>query len=197
MFSRINETGRKLTVVAKMVARCWGEGFDLREALDEVYARPELDAIREETLLQAASVILNYRKSRSRDILERTNIRKLEADWDTLIECFSLAVDFVKAKLKINNLAYLPFDVILVPLTYLFHKKRALNNLQTQHVEKWFWRACLSNRYDATVEARSEEDCIAFDELLEGKEPSFDFLIDWAALKNNLIAQDTICEMPS
>jgi hypothetical protein len=189
MFSRINETGRKLTVVAKMVARCWGDGFDLREALDEFYARQELDAIREETLLQAASVILNYRKSRSRDILERTNIRKLEADWDRIIESFNLAVDFVKAKLKIKNLAYLPFDVILVPLTYLFHKKRALNNSETQHVEKWFWRACLSNRYDATVEARSEEDCIAFDELLEGKEPSFAFLIDWAALKNNLIAQ--------
>ena len=189
MFSRINETGRKLTVVAKMVARCWGEGFDLREALDEFYARQELEAIREETLLQAASVILNYRKSRSRDILERTNIRKLEADWDSIIESFSLAVDFVKTKLKINNLAYLPFDVILVPLTYLFHKKRALNHLQTQHVEKWFWRACLSNRYDSTVEARSEEDCIAFDALLEGKEPSFAFLIDWAELKNNLIAQ--------
>ena len=189
MFSRINETGRKLTVVAKMVARCWGEGFDLREALDEFYEQQELDAIREETLLQAASVILNYRKSRSRDILERTNIRKLEADWDGIIESFGLAVEFVKTKLKINHLAYLPFDVILVPLTYLFHKKRALNHSQTQSVEKWFWRACLSNRYDATVEARSEEDCLAFDQLLEGKEPAFAFLIDWPELKNNLIAQ--------
>jgi hypothetical protein len=134
MFSRINETGRKLTVVAKMVARCWGEGFDLREALDKFYEQQELDAIREEALLQAASVILNYRKSRSRDILERTNIRKLEADWDGIIESFGLAVEFVKTKLKINNLAYLPFDVILVPLTYLFHKKRALNHSQTQSV---------------------------------------------------------------
>ena len=189
MFSRINETGRKLTVVAKMVARCWGEGFDLHESLDEFYASKELEGIREETLLQAASAILNYRKARSRDILERTNIRKLEADWDSIIKSFHLAIEFVKTKLKVRNLDYLPFDVILVPLTYLFHKNHALNNEQTLRVEKWFWRACLSNRYDATVEARIEEDCLAFDELLEGKDPQFAFLIDWGELKNNLITQ--------
>ena len=190
MFSRINETGRKLTVVAKMVARCWGDGFDLREALDEFYSHSkELEAIREETLLQAASVILNYRKSRSRDILERTNIQKLETEWDNIIKSFLLAVEFVKTKLKVKNLDYLPFDVILVPLTYLFNKQPTLNHEQTQRVEEWFWRACLSNRYDATVEARSEEDCIAFDELLEGKKSEFAFLIDWDTLKNRLIAQ--------
>lgn len=189
MFSRINETGRKLSVVAKMVARCWGEGFDLREALDEFYVRKELEAIREETFLQAASVILNYRKSRSRDILERTNIRKLEAEWDNIVNSFLLAIDFIKTKLRVKNLDYLPFDVILVPLAYLFYKRTTLNHEQTQLVEQWFWRACLSNRYDATVEARSEEDCIAFDELLEGKQPEFSFLIDWDTLKTRLIAQ--------
>ena len=189
MFSRINETGRKLTVVAKMVARCWGDGFDLREALDEFYSRKGLEAIREETLLQAASVILNYRKSRSRDILESTNIRKLEAEWDNIIKSFLLAVELVKTKLRVKNLDYLPFDVILVPLAYLFYKQPALNHDQTQLVEQWFWRACLSNRYDATVESRSEEDCIAFDDLLEGKKPEFAFLIDWGTLKNRLIAQ--------
>jgi len=189
MFSRINETGRKLTVVAKMVARCWGEGFDLREALDEFYTRKELENIREETLLQAASVILNYRKSRSRDILERTNIRKLEAEWENIIKSFLIAIEFVKTKLKIKNLEYLPFDVILVPLTYLFYKKPELNHDKALLVEQWFWRACLSNRYDSTVEARSEEDCIAFDELLENKIPEFSFLIDWDKLKNRLITQ--------
>ncbi|MFC1501593.1 DUF262 domain-containing protein [Elusimicrobiota bacterium] len=189
MFSRINETGRKLTIVAKMVARCWGEGFDLREELDEFYNREkELETIREEIILQAASVILNYRKSRSPYILE-TSIRKLEAEWDVIIDCFLLAVEFVKTKLRIKILKYLPFDVILVPLTYLFYKKRDLDSEQTKLVEKWFWRACLSNRYDSTVEARSEEDCIAFDDLLAGKSPEFNFLIDWKTLKNRLISQ--------
>lgn len=190
MFSRINETGKKLTVVAKMVARCWGEGFDLRESLDDFYDKNEkLDVIREETLLQTASVILNYRKCRSRDILDRTNIRKLETDWDDINKAFLLAVEFVKTKLHIKNFDYLPFDAILVPLAYIFHKKHELDNEQTKIVEKWFWRACLSNRYDATIESRIEEDCIAFDELLDGEVPIFAYFIDWETLKNRLISQ--------
>lgn len=190
MFSRINETGRKLTVVAKMVARCWGEGFDLRESLDAFFSREkELEVIREETLLQTASVILNFKKARSRDILDKTNIRKLEAEWDNIILAFMLAVEFVRSKVKVRTLDYLPFDILLVPLAYVFYKKPALDHKQTQIVENWFWRACLSNRYDATVEAKIEEDCDAFDELLEGKKPTFDYLIDWETLKSRLVAQ--------
>lgn len=190
MFTRINETGRKLTVVAKMVARCWGEGFDLRESLDKFFEENNgLETIREETLLQAASVILNFKKARSRDILDKTNIRKLEEEWENIIKSFLLAIEFVTSKMKIRKLEYLPFDAVLVPLTYLFQKKHAIDHGQTQLIEQWFWRVCLSNRYDSTVEARIEEDCDAFDELLNGKQPAFNYLIDWDTLKTRLIAQ--------
>jgi len=190
MFTRINNTGRKLTVVAKMVARCWGEGFDLRESLDLFFEENKgLESIREETLLQAASVILNFKKARSRDILEKTNIRKLEEEWNDIMRSFLLAVEFVTSKMKIRKLEYLPFDAVLVPLTYLFQKKHALDHNQTQLIEQWFWRVCLSNRYDSTVEARIEEDCEAFDELLSGNQPTFNYLIDWDTLKTRLIEQ--------
>jgi len=190
MFTRINETGRKLTVVAKMVARCWGEGFDLRESLDYFYKEnPRLNVIREETLLQAVSVVLNYKKCKSRDILERTNIRKMESEWDDIKSAFLLAAEFVKSKLHIKNFNYLPFDAVLVPLTYLFSKKHELNNEQTKLIEQWFWQTSLSNRYDSTVEAKIEEDCITFDEILEDKKPLFMYFIDWDTLKNRLISQ--------
>lgn len=190
MFSRINETGKKLTVVAKMVARCWGEGFDLRESLDKFFDQSiNLESIREETLLQASSVILNYKKASNRDILERTNIQKLESDWDEIIDAFLLSIDFVTTKLNIKSLDYLPFDSILVSLTYLFNKKRALNQTETQFVEKWFWQVSLSNRYDSTVHSKIEEDCEVFDQLLEGKTPKLNYLIDWETLKSRLIEQ--------
>lgn len=189
MFSRINETGRKLTVVAKMVARCWGEGYDLSEALEEFYSsHKELESIREQTLLQAASSILNHRKSRSRDILS-TKIQKLESEWDNITTSFLLAVEFVKNKLKIRNLEYLPFDALLVPLAYLFHQQKSLTSEQTKQIETWFWKACLSNRYDSTVESKLEEDCLEFDKILENKQPEFNYLIDWDQLANKLIGQ--------
>lgn len=190
MFTRINETGRKLTVVAKMVARCWAEGFDLRESLDNFYKEnPKLEVIREETILQAFSVVLNYRKCRSRDILDRTNIQKMESEWDNIKSAFLLAAEFLKTKLHLKNFKYLPFDAVLVPMTYLYSKKHELDNNQTKFIEQWFWRVCLSNRYDSTVESKIEEDCVAFDELLAGHPPSINYLIDWNTLKSRLIAQ--------
>jgi len=191
MFSRINETGKKLTVVAKMVARCWGEGFDLRESLDNFFEQnEELEAIREETYLQATSVILNYRKCQSKVIWEKTDIPKLKKEWDNINQAFLLAIDFLKTKLHIRKLDYVPFDAVLVPLTYLFYKKHELNHEQTVIVEQWFWLACLSNRYSATVESKIEKDCESFDELLEGKVPEFKYYIDWETLKARLIEQD-------
>ncbi len=190
MFSRINETGKKLTVVAKMVARCWGEGFDLRESLDDFYNQhPALEPIREETILQAASVILNYRKCRSRDILERTNIQKLESEWDSIMQAILLAVEFIRNKLHIENFNHMPFDAILVPLAHIFYIKKELNNTQVTAIEQWFWRAALSNRYDATVESKIEEDCKSFDQLLEKGVLPASYLIDWESLKSRLIAQ--------
>lgn len=188
MFSRINETGKKLTVVAKMVARCWGEGFDLREQLNDFYARsPELEHIREETILQAASAILNYRQSRTKNILDDTDIHKLESEWPLIEKAFLAATDFVKTTYHIRDLKYLPFDAVLVPLSYLFYKQRQLNNEQLVQIGHWFWGANLSNRYSATVEAKTEEDCANFDLLLEGGTPVFNFLIDWGSLKERII----------
>jgi hypothetical protein len=190
MFSRINETGRKLTVVAKMVARCWGEDFDLRESLDELTSKHKaLEKIREETMLQVASVILNHRKCRSRDILERTNIRKLESEWESISNSLLLAIDFLHNKLHLKKLDFLPFDALLVPLSYLFYHQRQLNHEQTLFVEQWFWRASLSNRYDSTVESKIEEDCILFDKLMAGEAPKVEYFIDWESLKSRLISQ--------
>lgn len=190
MFSRINETGKKLTVVAKMVARCWGEDFDLRESLDTLSSeKPLISKLREETILQVASVILNYRKCRSRDILERTNIRKLESEWENIVKALLLAIEFVYSKLHIKQIEFLPFDSLLVPLSYLFYQKRQLNQAETSFIEHWFWRASLSNRYDSSVESKIEEDCIIVDKLLIGEVPDLEYFIDWESLASRLISQ--------
>lgn len=192
MFSRINETGRKLTVVAKMVARCWGEGFDLREKLDDFFEQnTKLSSIREETVLQVASVILNYRKCRTRDILERTNIQRLAADWDSITETILLAADFIRQKVRIENFSYLPFDALLVPLAYCLSREHAIINdhARSELLTQWFWQASLSGRYNATLESRIEEDCIYMDQLVNGEQTNLSYFIDWDSLKDRLIAQ--------
>lgn len=191
IFSRINETGRKLSVVSKMVARCWGEGFNIREKFDELYENnKELEQIREETILQTASAVLNQRRTRSRDILETTDIKDLEREWDKIIESFKLALEFVKNKIKIKSLKYLPFDTLLVPLAYFHYKKHNPSNTQVEQLQTWFWKACLSNRFGSTVESKIEEDCSEFDKILNNETPEFQYQIDWETFKTRLISQN-------
>ena len=191
IFSRINETGRKLSVVAKMVARCWGEGFDIREKFDEFYDKSnELEDIREETVLQAASVILNQRRCRTIDILTGTDIPSLDHEWDKIIDAFTASMHFLQNKIKIKTLAYLPFDTVLVPLTYFHYKNHNPSNSQSEQLTTWFWKACLSNRYGSTAESKIEEDCEEFDKILAGEKAEFMYQIDWETFKSRLIAQD-------
>ncbi len=190
IFRRINETGRKLTIVSKMIARCWGEGFDLRAKLNELFdPNEELLSIREETILQISSVILNNKKSRAINILEDTNVEKLEEEWSAIIDAFYLSLDFIKNKIRIKNLKYIPFDSILVPLSYFFYKNHNPAPKETEILFRWFWKACLSNRFSSAVEGKVEIDCNSFDEIIKGKDIKFDYPIDWETFKHRLIAQ--------
>ncbi len=190
IFYRINDTGKKLTVVAKMVALCWEKNFNLRDKLNEILPLDsDLAEIKEETLLQIASVILNNKKCRSKNILGDTNIKELEEKWDKIIEAFKLAMSFLKDKVKIRNFRYLPFDSLLVPLSYFHYLNNNPSHSQSEALFRWFWLASLSNRYGSTVEAKIEQDCVNFDQILSGGSVEFNYLIDWEGLKSNLINQ--------
>jgi len=191
MFSRINDTGRKLSVVAKMVARCWGFGFDIRQKLDDFYTSfPDLEEIREDTLLQTASVILNHHRCSTSDILKGIDISELARDWDQIIEAFTLGLEFLKNKIKIKNLRYLPFDSVLVPLAYFHYREHNPSRSQLDQLEKWFWKACLSNRYGSSTPANIEEDCHYFDKILASEHVDFPYPIDWESFKSRLIDQN-------
>ena len=190
IFSKINDTGKKLTVVAKMVALCWEKNFSLRDNLNELLpAGSELGEIREETILQIASAILNNKKCRSKNILNDTNIKELEEKWEDIVEAFKLTLSFLKDKVRIKNFRYLPFDSLLVPLSYFHYKNNNPDNKQSETLLRWFWLASLSNRYGSTVEAKIEQDCSSLDRLLDGDKIEFTYLIDWDGLKSNLINQ--------
>jgi len=190
IFLRINDTGKKLSIVAKMVALCWEKGFDLRKKLNELLPESgELTEIREETILQIASVILNNKKCRTRNILEDTNIKELQENWYKITEAFNVTLDFLKDSLRIKNFRYLPFDSILVPLTYFHYKNHNPSNDQIDNLTEWFWKVSISNRYGSTVESKIEEDCNYFDQILDGKKIDFNYPIDWDTFKLRVIEQ--------
>ncbi|OGF88713.1 hypothetical protein A3I94_01375 [Candidatus Giovannonibacteria bacterium RIFCSPLOWO2_02_FULL_43_54] len=191
IFSRINDTGKKLTVVAKMIARCWGENFDLRSRLNQLLNdSEELSGIREETILQIASTILNNKKCKSRNILNDTDIDNLEENWDDIVEAFKQSLQFLRDKFRIKNINYIPFDSILVPLSYFHFHTHNPSKEQIEQLCKWFWKASLSNRYSSTLESRIEEGCMQFDKILDNKIAEFNYTLGWDTFRLRLIKQD-------
>jgi len=192
IFLRINDTGKKLSLVAKMTALCWEKNFDLSKKFDELLPESgELATIREDTILQIASAILNNKKCKTNNILE-INIDELKEKWDEIVKSFYLALDFVKNNLEIKNIKYIPFDSILVPLSYFYWKddKYQITGQQANELSKWFWKVSLANRFSSSAESKIEEDCNEFDKLLNREESQFNYPIDWETLKLRLINQD-------
>lgn len=191
IFTKINDTGKKLTVVALMIARCWGENFDLRSKLNELLdSSTEFVDIKEETILQIASVILNDMRCRNSVILKETNIDQLRDNWDDIVSAFKLALDFVRNKLRIKNIRYIPFDSMLVPLAYFHHLDHNPSAQQADKLCQWFWKAGLSNRYGSTVSGKIEEDCESLKRLVDGETVEFDYTIGWDTMRDRLIHQD-------
>lgn len=189
IFDRINNTGKKLSIVSLMVARSWAEGFDLRSKLNNVRSKFEdFGEISEVTILQSAAVILNDKKCKSKEIDKNLNINDLRDNWTIIEKSLELAVDYLRDNFKIAKIAYLPFDSVIVVLAYVANKKNDLS-AYNHYIRLWFWNACLANRYDKSKEKMIEDDCKKFDGVLSGQDIKFDYEISWDLLRSKIIEQ--------
>lgn len=179
IFERINDSGTVLNVVDLMVAKSWSQTFNLRERLSEF--REELrkenyDSIRDITIIQCLSAIVQ-RGIRRKDILdiERSAV---EANWDVTLENVRKAIDFLKGNVKVTHAKILPYNACIVPLAFYFSvvDPKSHDNLRRKELERWFWRASVSNRYDQALESKVADDIADMANLAEGKPALFDYI---------------------
>lgn len=180
IFERINNSGKVLNVVDLMVAKTWSNTFNLKEKLYEFQKelrKQNFEDIADITILQCLSTNL-LKNCKRKDILELTR-ENLEQTWKNSTESIKRSVDFLKANINISNSKILPFGVLLIPLSYFYFKlgKTDETSEQKKILVDWFWKACVSNRFDAAVEGRIAEDIKKIDLILEGKPATFDYII--------------------
>ena len=179
IFERVNNSGQVLSVVDLMVAKSWSMTFNLREKIEEF--RKELRAhnynnIPNIVLLQCAAGILQKAVNR-RAILTLPN-GTLEDNWLQILEAIRQAIDFLKSSLNIEHSKILPYNSLIVPLAFHFHRAK-LNTTDQSTQDKlvrWFWRASVSNRYDSGAETKLGEDIREMDKLANGEEAEFNYL---------------------
>ena len=184
IFTRINTGGTELTLFEIMVAKTYDQesGFDLAQQyewlIDNNGAEKDLEdagfeTIPASTVLQCVSAHLCNRVRR-KDILKLDKYKFIDS-WAVVKEGIFTAVDYIRTHMRIPVSRLLPYNALLVPLTYFFIK----NNLDMpsghQHklLTQYFWWASLSGRFSSGAEGKIAQDLDRIDDILDGKPPEY------------------------
>jgi|GEM_PF-1192642 len=180
IFERINNSGKTLSVLDLMVAKTWANNFNLRDKLNDFQKelrKENYSNINNITLLQCLST--NIQKCCQRKDILKLEREIIEENWDGSLESIRKAVDFLRQNLSVTNSRIIPFKSLLVPLSYFYFilGNKDETTSQRESIIKWFWKACISNRYSSSVESKIADDVKVMDEIVDGVEANFDYVI--------------------
>jgi hypothetical protein len=184
VFTRINTGGTELTLFEIMVAKTYDDkrNFDLlreyEKLLDSKGSGKDLedagfDTISDTTILQCIAAHLN-KQVRAKDILKLDREAVIEA-WPVVKEGIFTAVDYLRTEMRVPVSKLLPYDAMLVPLTYFFIRKNghAPSTTQNRLLKQYFWWAALSSRFTSAAESKIAQDILRMDEILAKRTPSY------------------------
>lgn len=184
VFTRINTGGTELTLFEIMVAKTYdnGRNFDLSERYENLIDNnnhgkdledADFDTIPAMTILQCVSACMVSRISR-KDILKLNKDDFIDI-WPKVMDSVFTAVDYMRTVLRIPVSELLPYNTLLVPLTYFFFKNHNQRStpLQDKYLAQLFWWASLSNRYSSAVETKMTQDLERIECILLSQVPSY------------------------
>ena len=172
IFQRINSSGTPLSNLELLTAWTWSEQFDLRreiEALLDKLADKGYEQI-DQALIMRMLASLTSGSVNSDDLVD-IDPDVLVSAMTSLKKSVMAAVDFLEGQLKIKNVVFLPFPIMLIPIVnfYALIKKPSADNL-TQ-LKKWFWQCALTLRYKAGTNRLVIEDLDRMKEVSRGGRP--------------------------
>jgi len=176
IFERINNSGKVLNIVDLMVAKTYSATFNLRQRLSEFHQelkQQNYASIPEITIIQCVAAI-NFKTLNRKSILQLDK-ETFENTWDKVLESIRKAIDFLKATFKLSDAKIIPYNAIIIPLSYYFYFciKGEDGKAAKEQLSKWFWRVSFSTRYDSTLEAKVAEDIRVVDRIIKGKKAEF------------------------
>ena len=201
VFQRINSSGTSLSTLELLAAWTWSDQFDLRneiETLIDKLADKGYDQLDETLLMRClAAVVLDRIEA---DELVDTPPDKLIDGMMRLKLAVYATVDFLEKQLRIQNVIFVPFPIMLVPLVKFFSLTLKPTAAQLKGLQRWFWFVAFTQRYKAGTNTAVMEDLAAMQALAASK-PVFDslkatiqpelFKKTWRI--NSTVAKATIC----
>ncbi len=190
-----------MSTLELLAAWTWSEQFDLRNEIQSLLDRladkgyGDLD---ETEVMRCLTAIVN--DSIDSDALVDIKPDVLVTGMSKLKQAMLAAIDFLEKDIRIKNIVFVPFPIMIVPLVRFFAMTLKPTADQRKALRRWFWHCAFSQRYKAGTNRLVMEDLSKMKELASGK-PAFDslspivdstvFLKTWRI--NSTIAKAAIC----
>lgn len=184
IFTRINTGGTELTLFEIMVAKTYDQAanFDLANEYEWLIendgSEKDLEDAGFETI--PASTVLQCVAANILKQVRRRDILKLEKQtfiksWPIVKDGIFAAVDYLRTQLRIPVSRLLPYNALLVPLTYFFIRNygQPPSSIQNKLLIQYFWWAALSNRFSSAVESKLAQDIERMDAILAEEKPNY------------------------
>ncbi|WP_081647424.1 DUF262 domain-containing protein [Thioalkalivibrio sp. ALR17-21] len=172
IFQRINSSGTPLSNLELLTAWTWSENFDLRKEISELLDKlsdkgyGEID----QNLLMRILASLTNNTINADDLVE-VDPDSLTSNMQSLRSALMASVDFLEGQLKIRNLIFLPFPIMIIPIVNFYAKIPRPNAKQLKQLKKWFWQCALTLRYKAGTNRLVLEDLRRMDKIKSGEAP--------------------------
>jgi len=184
VFTRINTGGTDLTLFEIMVAKTFDQatGFDLAQKYDWLIENDgsekdledaNFETVPPSTVLQCIAAYIG-KQVRRRDIL-KIDKQAFIHSWPIVKDGIFTAVDYVRSHLRIPVSRLLPYNALLVPLTYFFINNGGdmPSSRQDKLLTQYFWWASLTNRFSSAVETKIAQDLERMDAILADQVPDY------------------------
>ncbi len=183
IFTRINTSGRELTLFEIMNAKIYTEkkngqnGFDLEEKYNEVLNDlndANYDFEGKQLILQLIS--LNLQQNATKEAILSIAKERFINEWDESIKSFKLAIEYTRNFLKIPVSKLLPYPALLLPIAYFFkiNQFNPPDELQSKLLEKYFFRSALSWRFSSATETKLNADVKLMEKIKDNQPIDFE-----------------------
>ena len=201
VFQRINSSGTSLSTLELLAAWTWSDRFDLRremETLIDQLADKGYDDLDDTLLMRClAAIVLGGIES---DALVDVEAERVVRGVTILKQAVYACIDFLERELRIRNIVFLPFPIMVVPLVKFFSLQVNPNAAQLKCLRRWFWSCSFTQRYKAGTNKLVMADLQRMERLARG-EVVFDDLdaeVDESLFKkpwriNSTAAKAAIC----
>lgn len=166
-FERINRTGEPLSIFELLTARLYKDNIKLRDLLEitkQKYSFAEYVA--PEFILKVIALVRGKEPKR-KNILE-LEPKDFVEDWKRACEALETAykrvIDIKNGYGVLDFKKWMPYTTMLVPLAAMidFVKVKELETKKNyDKIDRWYWSAVFSNRYDQAVDTTSINDFTA------------------------------------